>query len=115
MASSPSARGRNPMQAIRKTSLLADRLRATSASRSSEAQSPEQSASATSGTYFRAVRPTAAEAAATARGEPLIDCAKIEGLRFELDVGVWRRDSERVARCVIGDAECVTDDGDGDE
>lgn len=115
MASSPSARGRNLMHALRKTSSLADRIRATSDSRSSEAQSPEQSATATSGTYFRAVRPTAAEAAASARGEPVIDCAKVEGLRFELDVGVWRGDSERVAQRVIGDAECITEDAIDDE
>lgn len=98
------------MHAIRKTSPLAQRPRASECR--GEEQSPEQSASATSGTFFRAVRPTAAEAAATARGEPVIDNAKVEGLRFELDVGVWRRDSDRVARCVIDDAECITDDAD---
>lgn len=111
MASSQSARERNLMHAIRKTSPLAQRPRATPDVRSAEAQSPEQSASATSGTYFRAVRASAVEAAAAARGEPVIDCAKVEGLRFELDVGVWRADSERVAGCVIEDAECIADDG----
>ena len=102
------------MHAFRKTSPLAQRPRA-SEFRSTESQSPEQSASATSGTYFRAVRPTAPEAAASARGEAVIDSAKVEGLRFELDVGVWRRDSERVARCVIDDAECSSSDDADDE
>jgi hypothetical protein len=41
----------------------------------SETQSPEQSASATSGTYFRAVRPTAAEAETSAEGASVISIA----------------------------------------
>ena len=74
----------------------------------------EQSASATSGTYLRAPRPSEQEAAPLARGESIIDGAEIEGLRFELDVGRWRADSERIARCVIADAEDVAET-DGDE
>ena len=76
-----------------------------------ERPSPELSPSATSGTYFKAVRPTEGEAAALARGEPVVDCAKIEGLRFELDVGIWRGDSDRIARGLIDDASYL-DDGD---
>jgi anti-sigma28 factor (negative regulator of flagellin synthesis) len=97
------------MQAIRKPSIIAH-LRRAAESSGRDAQSPEQNASATSGTYFRAVRPTDSEAAALGRGEPGIDCAKVEGLRFELDVGVWRSDSERVAQRVIADAACVDAD-----
>ena len=74
-----------------------------------EHQSPEQSAAATSGTYFRAVRPTALESDAAARGEPVIDGAKVEGLRFELDVGVWRGDAVLIARRVVADAEHTPD------
>lgn len=95
------------MQAFRKTSHLAHRPHATIGASGHEAQSPEESASATSGTYFRAVRPTPAEADAVARGEPLSDCAKVEGLRFELDVGIWRGDAVLIARRVVDDAECV--------
>lgn len=99
------------MQAIRKPFPLANQPRAAFESSELELQSPEQSPSATSGTYFKAVRPTEGEAAALARGEPILDCAKIEGLRFELDVGIWRGDSDRIARCLIDDAGCL-DDGD---
>jgi anti-sigma28 factor (negative regulator of flagellin synthesis) len=98
------------MQAIRKPSIIAHLPRSASESSRRDAQSPEQNPSATSGAYFRAVRPTDSEAAALGRGEPGIDCAKVEGLRFELDVGIWRSDSERVAQCVIADAACL--DGD---
>jgi hypothetical protein len=100
------------MQAIRKPFPLANQPRAAFESSELELQSPEQSPSATSGTYFKAVRPTEGEAAALARGEPILDCAKIEGLRFELDVGIWRGDSDRIARCLIDDAGCLDDDGD---
>jgi hypothetical protein len=55
------------------------------------------------------VRPTDGEADALARGEPVLDCAKIEGLRFELDVGIWRGDSDRIARCLIDDAGYLDD------
>lgn len=44
-----------------------------------------------------------------ARNDSEIDGAKLEGLRFELDVGVWRADSERIAQCVIADAAHVTE------
>ncbi|HWO13961.1 MAG TPA: hypothetical protein VNN80_30870, partial [Polyangiaceae bacterium] len=63
------------MQAFRKASPLAHRLHATTGGDGHEA-SPEQSAAATSGTYFRAVRPNPSEHDALARGEPVIDCAK---------------------------------------
>ncbi len=102
------------MQAIRKPFPLANQPRAAFESSELELQSPEQSPSATSGTYFKAVRPTEGEATALARGEPVVDCAKIEGLRFELDVGIWRGDSDRIARCLIDDAGYL-DDGDDDE
>jgi hypothetical protein len=101
------------MHAIRKPSLVAQRPQETAGFRGREIQSPEQSAAATSGTYFKAVRP-APEAAASARRESVIDGAKVEGLRFELEVGVWRSDSERIALSVVDDAEYTTD-GDDDE
>jgi hypothetical protein len=56
------------MQAIRKPFSLANQPRATFESSELELQSPEQSPSATSGTYFKAVRPTEGEAAALASG-----------------------------------------------
>jgi len=102
------------MQAIRKPFSHATQPRAALESSRLERQSPELSPSATSGTYFKAVRSTEAEAAALARGEPVVDCAKVEGLRFELDVGIWRGDSDRIARCLIDDAG-YPDDGDDDE
>jgi hypothetical protein len=102
------------MHAIRKPSPVAQRPQETARSRGRETQSPEQSASATSGTYFRAVRPAVPEAAASARSESVIDGVKVEGLRFELEVGVWRGDSERIALCVVEDAEYTTD-GDYDD
>jgi hypothetical protein len=103
------------MQAFRKTSHLAHRPHATLGASGHEAQSPRENASATSGTYFRAVRPTPAEAEAVARGEPLTNCAKLEGLRFELEVGVWRGDAALIAERVVADAECVVDvDDDGE-
>lgn len=106
------------MQAFRKTSQLAHRPHATFGASGHEAQSPRENASATSGTYFRAVRPTPAEADAVSRGtpgEPSGDCAKLEGLRFELEVGVWRGDSALMAERVVADAACVTDvDPDGE-
>jgi anti-sigma28 factor (negative regulator of flagellin synthesis) len=100
------------MQAFRKPSSFATQTRATFESNQLERQSPQQSATASSGTYFKAVRSTEAEAAALARGEPVIDCAKVEGLRFELDVGIWRCDSARIARAVLDDA---ADLGDSEE
>ena len=103
------------MQAFRKTSHLAHRPHAAIGASGHEAQSPQESASATSGTYFRAVRPTPEEADAVARGEPLSDCAKVEGLRFELDVGIWRGDAVLIARRVVDDAECVPDSDADDE
>jgi anti-sigma28 factor (negative regulator of flagellin synthesis) len=67
-------------------------------------QSPEQSDSATSGTYFRAVRPTEAEAAALARGEPIIDGSPLERLRSTIKAGTWRGDSQVIAQRMIDDA-----------
>jgi anti-sigma28 factor (negative regulator of flagellin synthesis) len=100
------------MQAIRKPSVVAHLPKSASEAGSLETQSPEQNASSTSGTYFRAVRPSEPDAAMLARGEPPIDSARVEGLRFELDVGIWRGDSERIARRVITDAAFVADDSD---
>ena len=103
------------MQAFRKTSHLAQQPHATIGASGHEAQSPRENASATSGTYFRAVRPTPAEAESVARGEPFTDGAKVEGLRFELEVGVWRGDAVLIARRVVDDAECVSEaDADGE-
>jgi anti-sigma28 factor (negative regulator of flagellin synthesis) len=93
------------LKAVGQHSALAHELEAARAS-DADRQSLEQSASSTSGTYFRAPRPEQ-EPAPLARGEPIIDGAKIEGLRFELDVGVWRMDSERIAQSIIADAEYV--------
>jgi hypothetical protein len=101
------------MQAFRKTSPLAPPQHATTGANDHEA-SPEQNASGTSGTYFRAVRPSAPERDAIARGEPVINCAKVEVLRFELEVGIWRRDSLLIAGRVLDDAERAVDDADGD-
>lgn len=67
-------------------------------------QSPEQSASATSGTYFRAVRPTEAEAAALCRGEPVIDCAKVERLCSTIQANMWRADAQIIAQRMLDDA-----------
>jgi hypothetical protein len=61
------------MQAFRKPSPLATQLRATFDANELDAPSPQQSASATSGTYFKAVRPTDPEAAALAGGERFFD------------------------------------------
>ena len=93
------------MHAFRKPSPLAAQLESSG----DEPQSPEQNASAMSGTSVRAVRPTDSEAAALAQGGTLIDCAKVEGLRFELEVGIWRGDPERIARNVIEDGEYLAD------
>ena len=68
-------------------------------------QSPEQNPSAGSGTYFRAVRPTEAEAAAVARGEPILDVAKLNRLRFALEAALWRADVELIARRMLEDAD----------
>ena len=98
------------MQAFRKPSPLATQTRAAFESSDLEGQSPQQNPTATSGTYFKAIRPMQAEAAVLARGEPLVDTAKVEGLRFELEVGIWRRDSERIACGMIDDAGYLEDD-----
>ena len=97
------------MQAFRKPSPLATQTRAAFESSDLERQSPQQNPTATSGTYFKAVRPTPAEVAVLARGEPLVDSAKIEGLRFELEVSLWRGDSERIALGMIDDAAYLED------
>ncbi|HTV17077.1 MAG TPA: hypothetical protein VMG12_00360 [Polyangiaceae bacterium] len=102
------------MHAFRKPS-FANQTRDAFAANELERQSPQQSPTATSGTYFKAVRPREAEAAGLARGEPVLDSAKVEGLRFELDVGVWRGDSDRIARSVIDDGGYLYDDADDDE
>jgi anti-sigma28 factor (negative regulator of flagellin synthesis) len=66
--------------------------------------SSEQNASATSGTYFRAVRPTEAEAAAIARGEQIFDAEKVERLRSMLEAAMWRPDLELIAGRMLDDA-----------
>ena len=38
----------------------------------------------------------------------MIDTAKVEGLRFELDVGIWAGDVEYIASRVVDDAECIS-------
>lgn len=95
------------MQAFGKASALARRLRGLSEPHHHE-PSPERSATASSGTY-RAVRPTAAEVAAAAGAGTPTDSAKVEGLRFEVDVGIWRGDAEYIASRVVDDAECIFD------
>jgi hypothetical protein len=104
-ASGARLQGRDFMQAFRKPTALAARLQASSDADRRDPQSPDQSATASSGTY-RAVRPTPAEVAALARGEVVLDPAKIEGLRFELDVGIWRCHAEHVAERLVDDADC---------
>lgn len=66
--------------------------------------SPEQSTSATSGTYFRAVRPTEAELAAVARGERIFDGEKVERLRSTLEAAMWRTDLDLIAERMLDDA-----------
>jgi anti-sigma28 factor (negative regulator of flagellin synthesis) len=102
------------MQAFRKPSPPATQPRAPFESGPLDGPSPQPTPSATSGTYFKAVRPTEAEAAAASRGEPGYDGAKIEGLRFELDMGIWRVDSDRVASRLLDDAGYLGD-ADDDE
>jgi flagellar biosynthesis anti-sigma factor FlgM len=68
------------------------------------AQSPEKSDSATSGTYFRAIRPTDGEAEALARGESVIDRAKVERLRAAIEAGTWQADSEVMAQRMLDEA-----------
>jgi anti-sigma28 factor (negative regulator of flagellin synthesis) len=60
------------------------------------AASPEQDSSATSGTYFRAVRLDESEAAAA-----LADEEKLARVGSLLDSGLWRVDSELVASRLI--------------
>src|SRR5690606_5012680 len=98
----------NPLKTVGRQSALAHESAAAPAS-DADPQSPERSASATSGTYVRAFRPSEQEVSRLARNDSEIDGAKLEGLRFELDVGVWRADSERIAQCVIADAAHVTE------
>ena len=40
----------------------------------------------------------------------MVDAAKIEGLRFELDCGLWRADLEGLAQRLIDDAEYAAAD-----
>jgi hypothetical protein len=103
------------MHAFRKPSSLAHAVRGTSDLRRPETRSPEQSATATSGTYFRAVRPRPGEASALPEAEGASDGAKVEGLRFELDVGLWRCDPLRVAQLIVDDAEYTAVDDDIDD
>jgi hypothetical protein len=91
------------MKAVRQRAALAGQPHATIQSSRGEDGAHEQSASAQSGTQFRAVRPNPAQA--PARGDPVLDSAKLEGLRFELDVGIWLGDSELIAQRLIDDAE----------
>jgi hypothetical protein len=60
------------------------------------AASPEHNSSATSGTYFRAVRLTEEDAAAV-----LADEEKLARVGSLLDSGVWRVDSQLVAQRMI--------------
>ena len=99
------------MQASRKTP---HGLQSTPQKHGRQTDQREPSAPAGSGTY-RAVRPAPGQEATLPHGESSIDSAKVEGLRFELDIGVWRSSSEVSARCVIDDAECVGEDGFDDE
>jgi hypothetical protein len=66
--------------------------------------SPEQSASATSGSYFRAVRLSQADAAAVARGEPILDGEKVERLRSTVEATMWRADPQLIAERMLDDA-----------
>jgi hypothetical protein len=66
--------------------------------------SPEQSASGTSGSYFRAVRHTPADAAAAARGEPIVDSEKVERLRSTVEAMMWRPDIAFIAERMLDDA-----------
>jgi anti-sigma28 factor (negative regulator of flagellin synthesis) len=67
--------------------------------------SPEHSNSSSSGTYFRAVRPTEAEAAAVSRGETVIDGGKVKRLTGAVGAGLWQLDPGLVAERMIDDAE----------
>jgi hypothetical protein len=78
---------------------------ARSAQQAFERASPEHDASASSGAYFRAVRPTAAEEAALARGEAVIDIAKVERLRSIVEAQMWRTDAVLIAERMLDDAE----------
>ena len=60
------------------------------------AASPEQDSSATSGTYFRAVRLTGEDAA-----QALADEERLERVSSQLDSGLWRVDPELVAERMI--------------
>ncbi|MEY2933265.1 MAG: hypothetical protein RL033_4014 [Pseudomonadota bacterium] len=68
------------------------------------AASPEQDSSATSGTYFRAVRLSETEAAAALADEERL--ARVGSL---LDSGVWRVDPELVASRMLELAACKVD------
>lgn len=103
------------MKVVGQQSALARQLEAAARENDAERQSPQQNASATSGTYFRVPRPAEQEATPLVQGEPIVDRAKVEGLRFELDVGVWRADPERIARRILIDAEHAPETGDDEE
>ena len=93
------------MQTIRKPTAVARRLLGTSETLGHGVSSPEQGWSSASGPY-RAVR-RMAPPPAHARA---VDDAKLEGLRFELDLGLWRGDSERIAQLVVDDATHLGDE-----
>jgi len=100
----PLAEGVNPMKAVVRNQSAQKSKPELSEQPGAAQQSPEQNGSATSGTYFRAVRPTEAEAAALARGEPVIDHGQVERVRSTLKAGTWRGDSEIIAQRMIDDA-----------
>lgn len=89
---------------VRNQSALAYSSDVTPRQRGIAPASPEQSAAATSGTYFRAVRPTEAQAAAIARGEPVIDGAKVERLCSTIEADMWRADAQVIAQRMLDDA-----------
>jgi anti-sigma28 factor (negative regulator of flagellin synthesis) len=97
------------MKAIgRKASALASQMDVRSGVEG-PSPSPEHSNAASSGTYFRAVRPTEVEAAAVARGEVVVlgDRVlqdKVRRLTGAVEAGLWQLDSEIVAGLIIDDA-----------
>lgn len=89
---------------VRNPSAIAYPSDVTPLHRGGAPQSPEQSASATSGTYFRAVRPTEAEVAALSTGQSVIDGAKVARLRATIAADLWRADSQVIAQRLLDDS-----------
>lgn len=89
---------------VRNPSAIAYPSDVTPLQRGGAPQSPEQSASATSGTYFRAVRPTEAEVAALSTGQSVIDGAKVARLRATIAADLWRADSQVIAQRLLDDS-----------